>query len=101
MNFFVNTDDPGLRAQYGNPAFQVVGGPGGQPTQLAQYPGERAGITGRTLAVLILASSAAAGYHGYKRNGNAIAALGWAGFGFFFPVPTIAYAAGQGFAKPE
>jgi hypothetical protein len=111
MRYLVNTDDPGLRDQYGRPAFQVVAGPGGKPTQLvglgrlAQMTPEEEQATVQGLAAgvaitLGVVGAAASAYHGYKRNDSLGWAATWGVLGWFFPVPTVAYAAGQGFAKP-
>jgi hypothetical protein len=105
VRYLVNTDDPGLRAQYGRPAFQVVASPGGHATQLVGFnqavtdSDVRAASFGIAAAVTVLGVVGAA-YHGYRRNDSMGWAAAWATWGLFFPVPTLAYAAGQGFAKP-
>jgi hypothetical protein len=102
MNYFVNTDDYGLRQQYGNPSFQVVAGPGGKPTQLARLGQYSEGLIPQSTVIAILATAAAAGaYHGYKRSDSLGTAFGYGLAAFFFPVPVLAYSLGQGFAKPE
>jgi len=79
------------------------------PQRVMEYAdGSRSGISPpggaiRTVwYVASLASSAVAGYHGYKRNGGSVGwAIGWFLLGGLFPVivPTIAVA--QGFGKPK
>lgn len=47
-----------------------------------------------------LASAAASGYHGYKRNQSVGWAVGWFVLGGMFPIVTPVIAVAQGFAKP-
>jgi hypothetical protein len=51
-------------------------------------------------ALLIgLVAAAAAGYHGYRRNGSWVWAALWAAAGFTCPVVTLPFAISQGFGK--
>lgn len=50
---------------------------------------------------LALASAAASGYHGYKRNESIGWALAWFGLGILFPVVTPVIAVAQGFGKKK
>ncbi len=49
--------------------------------------------------ILSIASAAASGYHGYKRNNSLGWALWWFFMGSIFPVVTPAIALAQGFGK--
>jgi len=51
-------------------------------------------------SVLALASAAASGYHGYKRNQSVGWAVGWFMLGGAFPIITPVIAVAQGFGKP-
>lgn len=50
---------------------------------------------------LSMASAAASGYHGYKRNGTITGAAVWFLFGMLFPVFTPVIAVAQGFSKKK
>jgi hypothetical protein len=52
-------------------------------------------------SVLILASTAASAYHGYKRNKSIGYAVLWGVAGSIMPVIVPAVAVAQGFGKPE
>ena len=80
------------------------GGTAMQPTPtLSQQDVTR--IAGTTLLVwgsLVVISSGASAYHGYKRNrGSVGAAVGWGLLGGIFPIITPAVALAQGFGKPK
>jgi hypothetical protein len=50
--------------------------------------------------VLTVAGGILAGIHGYKRSRRkAWPTIGWSLLGLLFPVPTVAYALGQGYGK--
>lgn len=51
--------------------------------------------------VIVLGSSAASAYHGYKRNRSVGWAVWWGLMGFIFPIVTPAVAIAQGFGKRE
>lgn len=54
----------------------------------------------RNIAIAItVAGGILSGAHGYYRSKNIAWTLVWTAIGAIFPVPTVAYAAGQGFAK--
>lgn len=50
--------------------------------------------------VVALASAAASGFHGYKRNQSVGWGVGWFMLGGLFPVITPVIAVAQGYAKP-
>jgi hypothetical protein len=52
-----------------------------------------------TLWLLGLASGTASAFHGYRRNENVGAAIGWFVAGTFVPPVTLAVAAAQGFGR--
>ena len=70
---------------------------------------QRLGIDGYTpnpgwatiYSLLVVASTAASAYHGYKRNDSVGWAIVWGLLGGVFPVITPAIAVAQGFAEPE
>ncbi len=49
--------------------------------------------------ILVMASSAASAYHGYKRNNSTGWAIWWGVMGAIFPIITPAIAVAQGFGK--
>lgn len=55
---------------------------------------------GAVYSALVIASTGASAYHGYKRNDSVGWAIVWGLLGGLFPVITPAIAIAQGFAHP-
>lgn len=73
------------------------------PTQMSSRDVRRIG-RGAFLAygTIVVASSGASAYHGYKRSrGSVGAAIGWGLLGGMFPIITPIVALAQGFGKPK
>lgn len=80
------------------------GGTALQPTPMMTQQEVR-GIATTTMLVyggIVVASSGASAFHGYRRSrGSVGAAVGWGLLGALFPIITPAVALAQGFGKPK
>lgn len=72
------------------------------PTMSQQEVGRIATTTMLVWGGIVVASSGASAFHGYRRSrGSVGSAVGWGLLGALFPIITPAVALAQGFGKPK